>query len=428
MTGRYRVQRQFSPQTEIGRSHNGTGQETGTYTYVPSAGLSECYDNTNPGPPYTSGGPLTVYKARSYFEPSAYVGIDGFYGGYRGSFIPGTFGITPILPSTDAGTYHQPYGSSGQTSNTHSGSVNQDEGDNVSLGITGYSRAKPGAPLIDLGVILSELRSMPSVPGTSIAKTISGLGERARNFARSAKDAGSEALNIEFGWKPFLKDMAKLCDIQDKLDAAFAQLRRDNGRGIRRRVPLMSETIDSVYTNESGLGNVLWPTNVHAFYIDDNSGWRKLVISDVEAAWFVGKFRYYIPDIDTDSGRNRIIRKLLGLNPDPNTLWNATPWTWFIDYFTNAGDLMSNLSDGAAENLVCDYGYVMHETNRLLRYSCGQSITSQGFTGSVSAAFCREFSLKTRVVASPFGFGLTPGDLSDRQAGILAALGVSRYF
>jgi len=151
--------------------------------------------------------------------------------------------------------------------------------------------------------------------------------------------------------------------------------------------------------------------------------------------WFVGKFRYYIPDIGSSEWTKRTTRALYGANITPEVAWNLLPWSWLIDWFGNIGDVMSNMSSNAVDNLTADYAYIMRTQET--RYDMEGATTWNQLGSPTGASWIpagrvqkRGWSTtttKTRVGASPFGFGLTFDGLSTYQLGIAAALGISRW-
>jgi len=116
-------------------------------------------------------------------------------------------------------------------------------------------------------------------------------------------------------------------------------------------------------------------------------------------------------------------KKLLGISLTPETLWNLAPWSWTVDWFSNAGDVISNVSDWATDGLVMRYGYLME-------HSIVKDTYLMNGTGSKSVPSCPPLQLvtetKLRKRANPFGFGLTWNGLSAVQLAILGALGISR--
>jgi len=120
----------------------------------------------------------------------------------------------------------------------------------------------------------------------------------------------------------------------------------------------------------------------------------------------------------------------------PEVLWNLIPWSWAIDWFANVGDVMSNMSSNAVNNLVADYAFVMESSQTVRTETVTTSWTGVGSpggfyyfpAGSASASVSYEtVQTKNRVAASPYGFGVEFGSLSNYQLGVVAALGISRW-
>jgi len=139
-----------------------------------------------------------------------------------------------------------------------------------------------------------------------------------------------------------------------------------------------------------------------------------------------GAFTYHLPD-DTGSGllgHAESAIKLLGLDLDPEVLWNLAPWSWATDWYANTGDVIHNISSWSADGLVMKYGYIMeHSVVRdTYRFMGPTSFKSPVYPQPVTLV--TEVKLRRR--ASPFGFGVSGGALSTRQKAIVAALGISR--
>jgi hypothetical protein len=118
-------------------------------------------------------------------------------------------------------------------------------------------------------------------------------------------------------------------------------------------------------------------------------------------------------------------RRILGLQLSPSAVYNVIPWTWLEGYFSTLGNMFDAISDNIADRVWFDYAYIMREKELTIE-SIGTQGVYQSKNGAGSAITARRLKvevLKCRLGASPFGFGLTEGDLSPGQAGILAALG-----
>jgi len=112
------------------------------------------------------------------------------------------------------------------------------------------------------------------------------------------------------------------------------------------------------------------------------------------------------------------------------------PWSWLIDWFSNVGDVVSNASSNAVDNLTSNYAYVMERiiskriyhtdnTSKALSGCPPWICFGGGFVGNCDTI--HEKVTKSRSGSgNPFGLGVKLGDLSGYQLGILAALGISR--
>lgn len=392
------------------------------YYYAPYQ--EDCFDELHRWPPGTTGplfwdqgGPLLLQRTRILHSPSASLVLTNGLGGslkntYSGNFIAGTLGSNPSLP--------------GHLSGLTAGQL-------TAYGSEGWAKFKPGKPVVDVGQFLGELRQLPRLPlhsgrllNNSLHRLIGKHSKTAKTGkARSAsfRDLGSEYLNIEFGWKPFVRDIIGMLDFNSQVSTLLAQLRRDNGNTVRRR-----GTVDLIRSESvsQATGTFLYPVLPSQFYrTSTNSGDRLSITRTSTRVTFSGQFRYWIPDLDTPEGERRAIRRLLGLRLTPGLVWELTPWSWLIDWFANIGAVLDNLSANAAENLAANYAYVMAQTVESVTHH-EQARFRAGL--SANASVTRERTTKQRQAASPFGFGLTSASLSDKQKLILGALGISRYF
>jgi len=118
-----------------------------------------------------------------------------------------------------------------------------------------------------------------------------------------------------------------------------------------------------------------------------------------------------------------LAKNVFGLNISPDVLWQLAPWSWAVDWFSNTGDVIQNISQRATDGLVMRYGYLMENT-----------ITEDSYTrpvspfknGSPSGTITLITESKVRRRANPFGFGVSWSGLSPKQLSIAAALGLSR--
>jgi len=291
------------------------------------------------------------------------------------------------------------------------------------LGATAIAITKPTNSLSDLATALLELvrEGIPKVMG---ARTWEQRAIRARN-------ASEEYLNYQFGWKPLVGEIVSVASAIAQADVIIDQYLRDAGKVVRRRVQLQPYMERSTTVSPATLGPYL-PVTSSLMFTDAARPPGAAVHRFREISkrrWFSGAYTYAIPDNDSQFGKmlawNLEAKKLLGLAITPEVLWDFMPWSWAADWFTNAGDVITNLSDMATDGLVVKYGYLMEHTLAKDYYTwvgphdlVNRAIVPSPITLNVET--------KVRRKANPFGFGLTWQGLTSRQNAILAALGITR--
>jgi len=303
---------------------------------------------------------------------------------------------------------------------------------------TGYKRTRPGNPVASVGQFLIELKDLPAVP---FKRALQG-GTAFRHIPRIAlkelldfRNLGSEYLNIVFGWKPFVSDLRKMYNLWHEVDKRMAQIIRENGKNIRRRSGIANEK--SVVSQSSGLYQAPFyncrgaPPN----WTVGSTQWSITETAE-RRSWYAGSFRYYIPDVSSSEWNRRARYALFGASPTPELLWEVLPWSWLIDWFSNVGDVVSNASDNAVDNLTSNYGFVMETIDSTRIYqadvkskgltACMPWICYGGSWGGSCTTIHKKVTKSRSGSGNPFGLGVKLGDLTGYQLGILAALGISR--
>lgn len=344
---------------------------------------------------YMTGGPFDSLKykyRRTYADVNITVGAYK----YSGRLCNGYWGNNPAL-----------------------GNYRVDTESLEGIGARGIARYKPGRPIANLGQAVVELRQIPTIPALFKPSTYKAIRTKILN----GRALGSEYLNIEFGWKPFLQDLSDIIGAQLALNKALRQLARDNGKVVRRR-GTVSHTESSIVTADNGVCR-LYPILANAHYAStDPSNFHGIIMQkDWTRYWFSGAFRYWIPNIMKPDKQLALTLKLLNVVPTPKLLWDVLPWTWLADWFFSIGAILDNLSMNAAENLVMTYGYAMG-TKGATYVAAHDAKLSTGQV--VYATTSIDITHKRRIVANPFGFSATLPNLTNRQSAILAALGLSR--
>lgn len=388
-----------------------SGAVTGTYArYGPKVNVipfrEVTLDELHPGPPFRSGGPFSNWK---YSTDEHEVKGLGTYRGFYG---------TRLVDSYTGGHCYN-----GNLISKIDYLVDDPMLDDLEeYGATGWSRFRPGKPSADLTVFLAELRDLPRMLKTT-AKGFYNLW-RSMGGSRTGfgpKHVADHWLNTQFGWFPFVNDLRKFYNTTQVLDRRIAQLRRDNGQWIKRGGTVLEEEDVSV---SSYAGTMHSPVpSYYALGRSHNTGYTQWTIKTFRKVWFEARFRYWMPWLPQASWEGAAAY-MFGLRVSPAVLWEITPWSWLVDWCTNAGDVIENVTSMVYDNLAAKYAYVMGNVRHQVE---ALSIANYVDGGPISNTWVAYAERKRRLPASPFGFGLVSTDFSARQWSILAALGLSRF-
>ncbi len=275
----------------------------------------------------------------------------------------------------------------------------------------------PTNPATSVGQGMGELRTpsgVPGIPGAALLKS------RAEVF----KNLGSEYLNIQFGWDPFVSDIRAAASAAKETIQLLRQYEQNRGRAVRRRYEFPTVVSDQSFSMGSKTPS---PPISSAFY-DTYNGTLVRRETSTHNVWFSGAFTYYVtPGMNASdlAKYEAAADRLLGSRLTPELVWNLTPWTWLTDWFVGIGDFITNLQAMILDGSVMWYGYVMSHKHVSHLYS----LAGYRLKSTPSPWLWQEFNaeVKQRVRATPFGFGLSPDtEFSMKQWSILAALGISR--
>lgn len=294
------------------------------------------------------------------------------------------------------------------------------------LGTDAIARCSPVNPSADLASAIGETISegLPRLIGGTLGQW-RNLTNRQRRRA-----IGEEYLNYQFGWVPLVSDIHDFCHSIVRLQPQIEDLERNSGKLVRRRY----EFPDSITEDLT-----LYRDKYSPYYTPSSSAltnplkWNKGQVyrTEIKAIrrWFSGAFTYYIPPRDgslrTDMARAVLLaKKTLGISLTPDTVWNLTPWSWIIDWFSNADSVIQNWTNWALYNQVLWYGYMMEHSVHAYRYTFVGETSFKQPTSVPDLLMVSEMKLRRK--ATPYGFGVSYSTLSTIQKAILAALGVSR--
>lgn len=383
-----------------------------------------CYDELHRGPPYRTGGPLSIQKKMVTLHLSAPYYADETWFPCRVHtrfYMP--LRIHPIFPA---------------------------ESNTSALGPEAWARTLPGSPILNLGNAIFELKDAPAMirQTRDFFQRMSSLRTafQSSNSGKTVGDAlnakspitGGDYLNLQFGWVPMLQDLWGVLTFQKALAKKLAFLKRNNRKVVRVHRELRSSTYQKLVIDTStGSSVVLGPSVFSSFYTSSNGDARYTTTYRYKRrAWYSAAYVFYIPELEEPfADLTGLKMNLLGLSLDPSTIYHAVPWTWLVDWFTNTGRSVSNAVTMSRFHVVAKYAYVMNTEEHSYTDTGFQHMRPGKFSIIVpplpaarmySASTTERRTYKSRVAASPFGFGLSDSAFSAYQWSILAALGLSR--
>lgn len=298
----------------------------------------------------------------------------------------------------------------------------------------------PASPQVSITASLLELLlGLPAIPGTLLSKlSIGGFGD--------------EYLNTVFGLMPTYDDAVKIAKELRDVSLKLHQIRRDEGRRVRRKDKLPVESKSEIFTGSDLSVPQIWvgvpldqgtrwndsnPTNSalsRLYGFTEESTYptvKQLFMSESRYMSFSGSYTYVLPEIPGFSGRLEkylaSMDALLGLSMSAQTTWQIMPWSWLIDWFLDIRQNIAAISVGHDDNHVVNYAYAMETVER-------QAVAKVTFTGAspISGVTYVSTSLnavfKRRIRANPYGFvnEQDSGAWGPYRLAILAALGISR--
>lgn len=291
--------------------------------------------------------------------------------------------------------------------------------------------SNPSRPYVDTGTFIGELRDFPGMARSvwNSARNVFRQTDRGKSvrerldraFKEGLKEtvpkADSRFIEAQFGWIPFVSDVEKYLNVSEVIDKRAKELQKlkATGQGSRRITLDNGRDVDTIY-------RYAMSTVTGRSYYGNGSmikAWNR---------WGVGKW-YLDPGgplalAGSPSEIRKLARKaVMGLTFDSSTAWNLLPWSWLIDWASDAGDWLESNRNiiGASKGSVS----IMTYSNCLIQISRDMSIDMQSEVKGGELVYLRE--IKKRTIHAPsFLPQMTVSALSNRQSAILGALTMMR--
>jgi hypothetical protein len=313
-------------------------------------------------------------------------------------------------------------------SHTYSGYYVPSTSDLQSWAAIKYGQMAPSADRFSLPAFVGELRE--GLPGfiPSLMKVRDDV-----SFFRSL---GSDYLNVQFGWKPFLNDLRALAEVlfrvNQELFSPWGATHRSRGEDPQ---DTMVSDITSGYSGGFGNGDY-FDTPFRPYLSGSGTVSSGFILGSGMSSrqtrvrkWIEGEY-VYLPKagVKPDDFSERF-ETLMKTELTPSDLWQLAPWSWLVDWFTQLGSAIESIEIATSNRVLSTYCYAMEEVWTRVQtvvYSI-RGETGVSYTGPTSWSGTWEYTKKRRIRANPFGFTLNAESaLSGAQFAILGALGLTK--
>lgn len=288
-----------------------------------------------------------------------------------------------------------------------------------SLALQAVAQTNINASRVDVPTFLVELRDLPGMVASFGRKhlqlhTLYGSGNP------FAKGIAERNLQYRFGLRPMASDLKKLSEFALGVEKRLEFLRRlQTGQRIRRRTNLGSDYnggFDSVQTVWSA--GVTVKTGLRTWR-ETQQTWAT-VWWQLADSWDIEYLRRGMPT----HARQALREISLGLTPEglTSSVWELTPWSWLIDWFTGLGDLLKACQNRipVQSSNVC----IMRRTTTV--ESCEPYTDKQSVVCTRTVEKRRTTKVRVPVIAiSPFSISAVPLIGADRFS-ILSSLAIQR--
>lgn len=301
----------------------------------------------SPGPPYLARNPCKI------------VASDGIPGRYSGKVGDITFD----------GWYFLPVGNV-IWSSTASAACPHAITYQASWETAALAGVNPNRSEISIANFLWELREFPSM--------LRDLGRVLQGRSRTSDIPGAH-LAWQFGWAPLLSDLTTLWNLATEIEKTRRRFVRGNQRKTMSGTLLDRRSL-SYSTDTTGLGAAM-PTITREWDI-------------THKAWYTAHWTAATPLPPAMVGTYaQQMERALGLRQPASIIWNAIPWSFFIDYLVNVGTFLE--ASGGGTGWKPDQICIMWQTTTKLTEKASPTV------GTFSPGGYNATEKNRRIVSSP---------------------------
>lgn len=270
------------------------------------------------------------------------------------------------------------------------------------------SDSHPGEPTISIPNFLYELRELPNM-----FRHYAKIVKRAKSGKPpTGKDGANEWLAYNFGWKPLYNDLRSLYNVaegvkrQARRYAKAKALGHISTRGKRGKAQ-KAYTKNGVVFDVAGLGS----SSTQSVEVEGES-WT--------TAWWQASDNLPLYALLQGGHRNLLLDQL-GLDVSFQTIWNMIPWSWLVDWCTDASSLINIYSNRGGFKFLS--AVMMEHVTQMHTYTPARN-NPHTWTDPVGISY----ESKRRTVVTPSLADVGMNIFTAHQMSILAALVIGRNY
>lgn len=207
---------------------------------------------------------------------------------------------------------------------------------NPDLAVQLVSRTNPSRPVANIPVALFELKDLPG-----LVRTIGTEAIRRIIRQRKLKDVAGANLAYQFGLKPMISDFVKLMNFKKSTEDRVKLLKKFQQGPLLRKTTLYT----SVMTTTPG--TIVTSNSAPSVFVIHHKLRRVVTTRKVwgYVKWIPlpGFLEQFPATREGDVAlERRALQIVSGFTLDTLTLWEALPWSWLADWFSNTGDWLTS--------------------------------------------------------------------------------------
>jgi len=297
-----------------------------------------------------------------------------------------------------------------------------------------YGRTAPTADELSMSAIIGELREgLPAlIPAFLTTGSKRNFKSTLTRQTRRVRDAGSDYLNVQFGWIPLLSDVRKIATALAV--ATFAITGKQATTHRRRDMTEKDETITSSSQFVAAFARISdsqFATTGSSLQTSTEMPWSPWVSQRHTIKYSFEAEFVRLPEGQKDYSSYLVkLDELMRWDITPMDLWQLAPWSWLVDWFFDIGGQLDAWNATTSNRILSSYAYGMREETletTVLLSDIRKNRETHTYFGP-STYFSRyKAEHKQRLKANPFGYVLNPmQQLSAGQLAILGALGLTK--